>query len=256
MHRKAASTPLWLKHYARTYSMKKSDSFGSTGETSFLWTHRTTRDSKSSRGPFHLPLASCSVGSHIRFPAFLFDPYSLPQLDLPQRTQNYVQLRGILPSWEDQADSSRSTNGACTMDQRQHLFAQASHNYEIRPIYWKPNSLASAHARQGHINTCQALVSLLWGLIHHPCCCQPWHKGPALVLCIRWIPKKPGRLPGTVLWSRFGRFCWARKTRKFSGFRKAVSLFCKWQCRRWTEENKKQSLHYFYSLERIILPKG
>ena len=54
---------------------------------------------------------------------------------------------------------------------------------------------------------------------------------------IRWIPIKPGRLPGTFLWSRLGRFCWARKPRKFSGFRKAASLFCKWQCRRWPENS-------------------
>ena len=55
----------------------------------------------------------------------------------------------------------------------------------------------------------------------------------------------------------FGPVCWARKTRKFRRFRKAASLFCKWQCRRSTEVDRKQSLHYFdYSLERIILPKG
>ena len=34
-----------------------------------------------------------------------------------------------------------------------------------------------------------------------------------------------GCLPGKVLWSCLGLFCWASKTRKFSWFQKAVSLF-------------------------------
>ena len=83
------------------------------------------------------------------------------------------------------------------------------------------------------------------------------HMSSQLHNILGWIQIKPGRLPSKVLWSRLGRFCWAIKTRKFSWFRKAASLFCKWQCRQWTEENRKQSLHYFdYSLEHIFLPQA
>ena len=51
-----------------------------------------------------------------------------------------------------------------------------------------------------------------------------------------WQPRSS--LAGKVLWSLFGLFCWASKTRKFSGFRKAVSQFCKWQFRRQTVGTK------------------
>ena len=63
---------------------------------------------------------------------------------------------------------------------------------------------------------------------------------------------KTGGLSGKVLWSRFSLFCWASKTRKFSGSRKPVYLFCKWQCRQWTVRTENSLSTIFITLWRIF----